>query len=622
MFRIRGLYKTFFTCITLAFSLNLHAQEYILPLTGNRDLEKEQPPSAKKSASDVILDLPVIDDFSYNTPYPSIDIWADDYAYINNGYAVNPPTIGVATMDALDNNGAVYPFATISPESFDADYLTSYPVNLNYPASDSIYLSFFYQPQGNGIEPFPGDSLCLDFYNPSDSTWNKVWGVPGDTMRPFEQVMIPITDPVYLKDGFRFGFRNKASLPQNSDYRDKRGNVDHWNIDYVRLNNDRTFNDTVIPDVAFSEPLASMLRDYESIPWDHFEVGFNTYYRAYIRMTYKNNDTAVRNVTRSAEIYNEIWDETYDPGNSSAQDILPGTTVTHDITSIYPFDFSRGDKASYLMKAWLRTDANDNKSNDTVVRRQVFTDYFAYDDGTAERAYGLRGQGTSNGLIAVRFNSFIPDVLGGIDVYFSQLKDSLNLDYYFRFIVWDDNEGLPGDIIYEDDIDHTVEYSDMLNNFRRYEFREEVMVNGTFYVGLLQYNQYLLNIGLDVNKPADANLFYNIGNGWNISSAPGSLMFRPFVKREFTGLPKTSSSQPEVKIWPNPARDFIHIELPADRSYIDLRVTIHDLTGKRIMETNLNNSEIFTGDLPDGIYVVKISSERQLYTTEKIIIRR
>jgi len=608
--------------MTLAFSLNLPAQEYILPLTGNTDLENAKPSSTKKSASEVILEIPVIDDFSYNTPYPSFDTWADDFAYINNGFAVNPPTIGVATLDALDYNGTVYPFATISPESFDADYLTTYPINLDYPASDSIYLSFFYQPQGNGIEPYPNDSLCLDFYNPADSTWNKVWGVPGDTVRPFEQVMIPITDTTYLKTGFRFGFRNKASLPQNSDYRDKRGNVDHWNIDYVRLASGRTFNDTVITDVAFSEPLPSMLRDYESIPWDHFEVGFNTYYRAYVRMTYHNNDTAVRNVTRSAEIYNEVWDETYDPGITSAQDILPDATVTYDITSIYPFDFSRGDSASYLMKAWLRTDANDNKSNDTIVRRQIFNDYFAYDDGTAERAYGLRGQGTANGLIAVRYNSFIPDVLGGVDLYFNQLKDSLNLDYYFRFVVWDDNEGSPGEVIYEDEIDHTVEYADILNNFRRYTFKEEVNVNGTFYVGLLQYNQYLLNIGLDVNKPAGGNLLYNIGNGWNISSAPGSLMLRPYVKREYTGLPGTETQLQDVKIWPNPARDFIHIELPEGRSISNLRIAIYDLTGKKIMEQYGNHQQISTIDLHDGVYVVKINSDRQQFKPEKIIIRR
>ncbi|MCA1746553.1 MAG: hypothetical protein LC655_02575, partial [Bacteroidales bacterium] len=395
---------------------NVAAQEYLLPLKNNSLLLNSDQPPVKKAAEG-LLELPLLDDFSYNSVYPDPAIWADNYAYINNGYAVNPPTIGVATMDALDQNGSVYPFATITPRTFDADLLTSHPINLHFPASDSIYLSFFYQPQGNGLEPQPQDSLCLDFFDPVAEEWINVWSIPGDTLRAFRQVMIPIKDTLYLKEGFRFGFRNRASIPKNTDYKDKWGNVDHWNIDYVRLDRNRTIADTIIRDVAFNKPIPSLLKDYESIPWDHFGVGYSTLYVPNITLNYFNNDSAIRNVTRSASIYDEVWDNLYDPGNSSTQDILPQTAVSHSISAIYPFQFARGDTASYLIKAWLRTDGFDNKLNDTIFRRQVFKDYFAYDDGTAERAYGLRGQGTSNGRFAVRFNSFIADELGGVDIY-------------------------------------------------------------------------------------------------------------------------------------------------------------------------------------------------------------
>jgi len=623
MFRIKGI--QYLVCMSLfmaGFVRPVASQEYILPLTGNRDLAGHPQLSARKAVGAVMLEVPVTDDFSYRTPYPSTDIWASDNVYINNGFAVNPPTIGVATLDALDENGAVYVNATLSPETFEADSLVSHPINLEYPVADSIYLSFFYQPQGNGIEPMPGDSLCLDFYNPSDSSWKKIWSVTGDSLRPFEQVMIPIRDTAFLKEGFRFKFRNRASLPQNPDYKDKRGNVDHWNIDYVRLDTSRNIADTVIRDVAFSQPLASMLKDYESIPWDHFEVGFNTFYRAYIRMTYYNNDTAIRNVTRDAEIYDEVWDESYDPGNATAQDIFPATSVTHDINSIYPFDFSRGDTASYLIKAWLRTDDFDYKENDTIYRRQIFRDYFAYDDGSAERAYGLRGQGSANGVIAVKFNSFIPDKLGGVDIYFSQLLDSLNLDYYFKFMVWDDNDGMPGNLVYEDDFDHTVEYTDLINKFRRFHFKEKVDVNGTFYIGLLQYNQYLLNIGLDINKPANGKLLYNIGNGWNVSEAPGSLMLRPYVSRSYSVESRPSPVCRELQLWPNPVSEILHISLPNDVDPSDVRLTIYDITGKTVMRRERVDPEIYLGDLQEGVYLVRLTSGIVQFRTGKIIIRR
>lgn len=619
---MRFFSKTSVLCVLLATVVTVAtAQEYLLPLKNNPQLLNNDQPPVKKAAEE-LLELPLSDDFSYNSVYPDPAIWADNYAYINNGYAVNPPTIGVATMDALDQNGSVYPFATISPKTFDADLLTSHPINLHYPASDSIYLSFFYQPQGNGHELQPYDSLYMDFFDPLAEEWINVWGVPGDSLRAFRQVMIPIRDSLYLKEGFRFGFRNRASIPKNEDYRDKWGNVDHWNIDYVRLDRNRNMADTIIRDVAFYKPIPSLLKDYESIPWDHFGVAYNTIYLPNITLNYFNNDSAIRNVTRSASIYNEVWDNLFDPGNSSTQDILPQTAVSHNISAIYPFQFARGDTASYLIKAWLRTDAFDNKQNDTIYRRQVFRDYFAYDDGTAERGYGLRGQGTSNGRFAVRFNSFIADELGGVDIYFTQLKDSLNLGYYYKFMVWDDDNGVPGNIIYEDEPDYAVEYADSLNRFIRYEFKETVSISGTFYVGLLQYNQFQLNVGMDVNKPANGNVLYNIGNEWQTSFIPGSLLLRPFVMRSYSS---EGSPKPEItnlRIGPNPAGNYLFVEPSPEAAAARIQLSVYDITGRVVDSYGEVGREVFTGHLPEGVYLFKFTSDKFHFKTERIIIKR
>lgn len=623
MLKMILLFKPGVLCILLLTLLHpAKTQEFVLPLNNNPQLLDNSQPPVKKAVSEELLELPLLDDFSYRSSYPDPTLWADNYAYINNGYAVDPPTIGVATLDALDENGAVYDFATISPATFDADLLTSHPINLNYPASDSIYLSFFYQPQGNGLKPMPYDSLYLDFYNPTDGAWVNVWGAPGDTLRAFRQVMVSVMDTLFLKEGFRFGFRNRASLPQNDDYRDKRGNVDHWNIDYVRLDKNRNAADTVIRDVAFNKPIPSLLKNYESIPWDHFQVAYNTLYRQNITLNYLNNDSATRNVTRSASVYNEVWNHLFSPNNSSTQDILPGTAVSHDIPTAYPFQFSRGDTASYLIKAWLRTDEFDNKRNDTIYRRQLFRDYFAYDDGTAERAYGLRGQGTNNSRIAVKFNSFIADELGGVDIYFTQLYDSLNLGYYYKFMVWDDNNGVPGNLIYEDEPDYAVAYADSLNTYIRYEFKETVAVSGIFYVGLLQYNQFLMNIGMDINKPSGGNIFYNLGNEWQQSLAPGSLMVRPFVKRSYSFDRNRKTDFTTLRIGPNPAKDYLRIDLPPEIEDASLQLSVYDITGKMVNHYNRIDREIYTGNLTEGIYFFKFTSEKLLFKTKRVIIQR
>ncbi|HOS17078.1 MAG TPA: T9SS type A sorting domain-containing protein [Bacteroidales bacterium] len=124
------------------------------------------------------INLPFIDDFSNYTVYPDTILWIDKQAFVNYSFAVNPPSVGVATLDAVDKQGEIYAHA--QKESFPADSLTSRPIRLDsifYPfakalsAADSIYFSFYYQPGGGigkpwaklGDAPESSDSLVLEF---------------------------------------------------------------------------------------------------------------------------------------------------------------------------------------------------------------------------------------------------------------------------------------------------------------------------------------------------------------------------------------------------------------------------------------------------------------------------
>lgn len=611
---------------TLVFALLFQqgfGQEMILPLEGNDVVKKHAKlHQVKKAASDVMLELPIIDDFSQSSPFPDSNLWMDNYAFINNTYAVDPVSSGVATLDAINEEGAVYANATIDPRTFSADFLTSHPVNLNYPTSDSLWFSFFYQPAGLGLTPGESDSLCLDFYNPTLDKWSTIWQTTGDTLKPFKQVMIAVKDTAYLKQGFQFRFRNRASLPQNADYSDKRGNVDHWHVDYVRLDRLRSHQDIVLRDVAFSRPLPSMLKEYQSIPWDHFSQAYTTHYLGNIEIEYFNNDTAIRNVTRYLNIQDLVFDEENYSSPTSTQDIFPGTSSTSKISSIYPFEFDRGDTAHFEIKSYLRTDDFDYKKNDTLTRIQLFRDYFARDDGSAERAYGLRGQGTSGGVFAVRFESFVPDELGGLDIYFAQLKDSLNLNYYFKFKVWDDNDGMPGNVLYDADIDYKVFYPSAINKYRRIRFANTVPVDGTFYVGILQYNKYMLNVGLDVNNPANGNLVYNLGSGWSVSDAPGSLMIRPYVLRDFSAETTLKETDRSLILYPNPVSDYLHLKFPEQMISGELQIDIYNIAGQKVISEISGGHGIYVGDLPEGIYIATFHAERYTLSSERFIISK
>jgi hypothetical protein len=600
------------------------AQEVITPVMGNPQAAKyyRAATGARKSTGSAPLELPVFDDFSNSYITPDTEIWSDNDAFINNNYCIDPVSNGVATLDAVDHDGSIYPQATFDPNSFIADHLTSQSIQLDYPAADSIYFSFLYQPGGLGDMPEEQDSLSVDFYDPSDEMWINVWSIPGSDSHPFRHVMIPVADSRFLAEGFRFRFRNRASLPRNNDYPDKRANVDHWNVDYVRLGRHRFAADTVLRDVAFHTPPNSVLKDLSSLPWSHFQKAYNTVLVPSFTVRYRNNDTISRNVTRSLIILEPLYNETYNPGDPTAQDLPALRDTMVEFGYIYPIDFERGDSALIRFKAAIRTDEFDPKVNDTVTYDLELKDYYSYDDGTAEAGYGLRAQGTRNGNVAIKYHAFQPDLLGGVDISFNQLYDSLNLNYYFKLMVWDDNGGVPGSTLLEDGNDHTVVYSDHFPGFIRFRFSQPVAVDGTFYVGWKQYNEYMLNVGLDLNNRTSPQvMFYNYQGIWEMSKAPGVIMFRPFLYDETTGGETLVPATGVLHVFPNPASTLVTIEIPHKEGETDHLLKIFDAAGRLLDQEMIQNGPVDISRLPAGIYFITATSGNCLYHAKLLINR-
>ena len=81
--------------------------------------------------------------------------------------------------------------------------------------------------------------------------------------------------------------------------------------------------------------------------------------------------------------------------------------------------------------------------NDTLYHIQNFHFHFAYDDGTAESAYGINVNGAK---LAYEFKLNRPDTLRAVQMYFPQMLDTLN-DVDFYLTVWEEDNGNPGNII-------------------------------------------------------------------------------------------------------------------------------------------------------------------------------
>jgi len=249
--------------------------------------------------------------------------------------------------------------------------------------------------------------------------------------------------------------------------------------------------------------------------------------------------------------------------------------------------------------------------------------YYAYDDGSAEAGFGLKGQGMQNASAAVRFNSFIPDSLRAVDMYFNQVVDSLNLDYYFYLNVWDENNGIPGELLYSQIGERPV-YTSSLNKPFRYELDSAIFVQDIFYVGWTKTVDKFSNIGFDLNRNNSANNFYTLGGEWTKSTIPGTIMLRPVLSKTPLKVDNRQNNLPtgSINIYPNPAHSFIHIDLK-DQNPTEMSVEIYDLSGRLILHHHSRSDEsIYTGDLKNGIYFLRISlHDPAMIFSNKVIIQ-
>jgi len=605
------------------------AQERLVPMTANAAVQQawtHRTPTLKSATAGDTLTLPFFDDFSVPTVYPDSRRWSDSNAYVNTTYGVEPPTLGVVTLDAIDKKGEIYPHA--KPYPFEADRLTSRPIDLRGTPADNIWLSFYYQPKGIADPPERDDSLCLDFWAPLQERWVTVWHAGGDTItpdtvKPFRMVILPVDDTAFLHAGFRFRFRNLASISPPQTDPGAVGNCDQWNIDYVLLDRNRFAGDTVMHDVAVAAPLRSLLNTYQAMPWHQFLEAFLSEMGDFLPLTYRNNDTIVRNVTRQFVIEDLYRHQEVHSYTGGATNMPPLTTTTYNSTLIYTYQSPAPDSVTFRVRGYLISDDYDPKVNDTVTYYQVFSDYFAYDDGSAEAGYGLSGTGTAHTAVAIRFHSYRRDTLHGIRFYFNQAFEEANITS-FNLAVWSDDHGTPGDLIYTK-YDVLPRYSDSINRFVEYRFDSLVIIpEGDFYVGWRQNSEVFLNIGFDMNLDHSDRVRYLFNGEWWPSSLRGTLMVRPVTGGDVvTAVPEPAvAAETSWRVWPLPARDVIHFDTEGRLSRA-ARYRLFDMTGRCVLDrTGILQQLYLPATLTGGLYLLVVTRDgRPLFRSRIPVIR-
>ncbi len=612
-----------------------YGQEQLRPLSRNLNLPdiSAHPVLSKTTSTVTPLTLPFFDDFSYayKSPYPSVSNWADSSVYVNTGFGIAPITLGVATFDGLNKKG--YPYNINNPVSYSgpADYLTSRYINLQatstrtYSPGDSIYLSFYYQAQGFGEAPEANDSLSVDFWKPNQNKWKKVWGVkgynPASTDTNFYRVRIPIADTAYCDSLFRFRFRNNST---NS------GSLDHWHIDFVQLKDFYFYTDTMPDNVVFTYKPSSFLKNYSVIPYRQYirslEMG-NTF-RNYIRNNFINN--------RQGNYIYTITDASGNPVTTDPVVPIPNPGIAPFYTSGYysgyaatpgfsnqPFPASFTDSTHFTITHKIIQSQDTN----IVVHVQNFSNYYAYDDGTAEQAYYLGGN-SYGAKFALRYTINVADTLKAVRIYFDPIvQGGLIQSSTFRIMVWDAGNGNgPGSVILKDSTMNPTYLSGGYNLFPTYRLTSCLPLNvGTYYIGIQQTTGQPLNIGFDKNTNHKNALYYNTSGSWSQSNIDGSLMINPVLGcTELLQVGITTHEKPSssIKIFPNPAQNTITVNY-AGNQIENLTVEIVNTLGETVYTKSIiSNETIDISDLSNGLYFVRLKGSNLNVGSQKLIISR
>lgn len=595
------------------------AQINIIPLSGP-NTQKAQARVAVPTA----LTLPFFDDFSGNNQGLEPTKWLPSGGVlVNNSYSNNHPTLNIVTFDGLKADGRPYVFTNSFAEG-PVDTLTSQPINLAvYAPADSVYMSFFWQNRSLGDLPNTNDSLRLQFLT-NGGIWQTVWTVKGDVEATnYQQVLLPIRARLYLHEQFQFRFQ---AFGRQS------GQFDIWNIDYVYINKGRSANDKYYRDLAVRKSVSPLLKRYRSMPLKQL-LGTSTQDLAdslSTDVTYLFNNENFFDYT--AILQNELTgtilyqNEQRNIRISGITDTtIPSVALQLKLNNIK--DKLQGD--SIVLKASFRLSTTDDntlqrKMNDTISTRTVLSNYYAYDDGSAEAGAYL---GKGFGRIAAQFINNKPDAVAGVRLNLLPMLTNLEGNP-ITIQIMDNNKGKPGNVIRS--LYTKVSYANVINGFVEYAI-EPVAVKDTFYIGILQFtDSEPIILGLDNNSPQySGKYFYNLSSEWiNLSTvannqtfaaAKGSLMMRPvmggIVKDVVLGTEYEEQNK-YLAVYPNPSNGVIFWN---DNSLKNVEIV--DLQGKSVWKEKVNTSQLTVDTLNSGTYILLLSNERNTFVRKINIIR-
>ncbi|MCF2493547.1 T9SS type A sorting domain-containing protein [Dyadobacter chenhuakuii] len=588
----------------------LYAQLKLVPINGSyADEEAESQSTLRTGAT---LNLPFFDDFSTTkTASPNTANWLPGSGvYINNTLSSSQPSLNIATFDGLNATGTPYNLVNPLTQNF-TDTLTSQPIDLaGKKASDSLYISFQWLAKGLGELPDSSDYFQLEFLSKTNG-WVTAWRQVGyklDTV--YKNQFVKITDPAYFHNAFQFRFR---AYGRNSGY------YDTWHLDYVYLNTKRSVRQPYIFDVAVRKAISPFLKKYTAMPLRQYRVNPQAAISDSVKTDVANNFNnfniltstfTVRDATKGTELFRNVQRSIYVESLKSKS--LAVKTAPLAINSNL-------DSLKLITKFWVTTTDTipgvNLKTNDSITSRVDLTDYYAYDDGSAE--YGVQVN-QKLGRVAVQYTLAKPDTIGGVRLAMVQFNKDVS-GQGFTIQIFDNKNSKPDKLIAQRSVG--ARYPALRNGFIDYAFSTPVAVPDTFYVGWLQLNEQPVTVGFDRNSMLGRNaVFYNLGTEWAKETAlKGSIMIRPYLGKKAAGVVTGNETvtTTDMCFFPNPNKGVINWENASIK-----RIEIYAMQG-HLVQTIVPEKDQRSAvvQLSEGIYIVKSSDGKRSFTQKMLFVQ-
>lgn len=574
----------------------------ILPLLGQEVLIGENEPyqgskvaygkhiyQPSSRLQDQPLTLPFEDCFTSNV----IDTTLWEYSvhlHIQRSATWFPPDLGVLVFDGADSSGAGYYPSIYTTYPGYRDSIVTHPIDLSgYSPGDSLYLSFYLNKAYRIDTPEANDSFLV-YFKDAEGQFQPIWAVNGafSNTDTFQYIQIPIRDSAFFHNQFQIVFKTYGNL---------NGRYDVWLLDCVYLNKNRSYNDRYPNDVG--------IQSFSSLP---FSQGRAIPIRHWDGLLFPLN-------IRISNLSDSPYGGTF---HYSVQDILHNQPFNQPSSGAQPFSLNPytsvqlvggiSDQVSWnqegrLQYTFFLDPATANPRNDTLLLTYSLDSVWHYDDGESEAGYGL----FNKGAIAQQYVLSQPDTLTAIWIQFHPVASNYqNKPFYLAIWQGSSQPTLP---THKQFTRITFTHP---NQFVRYPLTTPIPVQNAFKIGIIQVDDNPIGVGFDKDGTIPNVIFYENDNQWRVSQFRGVLMIAPELasgkKGPLVNVEAHSLDQKRFRVYPNPVRDVLTIELGPEGNQCEIQVT--DLMGREIVHfAGKRKVTLSLANWPGGVYCVQIQQE-------------